>query len=134
MASTMTVGSITMNNLTGSFMFGEWQDDGVQWDRDIVTAPWVNYRYIISARKRVVTLTGELYVVTNGSAASHKSAENTLLAQLAKPVYTITISTEGTSRSFQCEMADVERGESIQSALFNNWTTFVCTVPCRPIS
>jgi hypothetical protein len=92
----------------------------------------VNFNFLIAARKRINTLEGELYVVTSGSGSSHKTAEDTLLTALGQPAWTLTLTESGASRAFACQMADVQRGESIQQALLTRWTTFQLTIPCRP--
>lgn len=124
--------TLTLDNISGNYHFGEFLPEGVAWDRDTVTSPWVNYRYLVAARKRMSSIVGELYVVTSGSASSHKSAEDTLIAALGQPAWTLTITTDGAARAFACEMADIEPGESPMRAHSTRWTTYICTIPCRP--
>jgi hypothetical protein len=125
--------ALSLDNISGNYHFGEFTPDGVQWDRDTVTSPWVNFRFLVAARKRIASMDGELYVVTSGSASAHQSAEDTLLAALGQPAWTLSITTDGATRSFGCEMADVEPGESIMQAQYTRWTTYHCTIPCRPV-
>lgn len=128
----------TLSLPTSTYDFGEFSTDGVHWDRNSVSSPWVHGRRLRSARKSVRTVTGELYVVSalTTAPATHDAAVAVLAAALGQFAWVLTITgTDSGSQSWSwnCEPADYDPGESLMESSKWRWSTFQISVPVSPV-